>query len=250
LQANANSIRKMTVTPYNKETGKKEQVAEMFNNISHRYDFLNHFLSMGIDKLWRRKVVKLMRQGNPNKVLDIATGTADLAIEASKIANTQITGIDISEGMLTVGRKKIETLNLQHRIALSLADSENLPFESQSFDAITCGFGVRNFEHLDLGLAEMYRVLKPGGRVLILEFSKPENFPIKQLYNFYFSAILPFFGKIISKDNSAYTYLPESVKAFPYGKEFIAKLTNCGFNLLKEYKLSFGIASIYWAEKK
>jgi len=203
------------VTPYKNDSSKKEQVTTMFNAIAYRYDFMNNLLSLGIHKSWRRKTVRLLRPLKPQLILDVATGTADFAIEAMKLSPVKITGVDISEGMLNLGKVKVSKRNLDKHIELMLADSENLPFESNSFDAITIGFGVRNFEHLEKGLAEMYRVLKPGGMIAILEFSKPKNFPIKQLYNFYFKRITPLAGKIFSKDSSAYTYLPESVQAFP-----------------------------------
>lgn len=235
----------MTVTPYNSNKSKKEQVAEMFDNISHRYDFLNHFLSLGIDKLWRKKVVKLIKKQSPEKILDIATGTADLAIAMTACGATQIQGIDISEGMLAIGRKKIQDKKLQHLISLQWGDSEDIPFTDAQFDAVTVAFGVRNFEHPLKGLQEIYRVLKPGGMIYILEFSQPQGFPIRPLYFFYFRHILPVWGKIVSKDPAAYTYLPESVKAFPYGEAFLNLLTEAGFKKPTDQSLSFGIASIY-----
>lgn len=236
--------------PYkSQEKGKKEQIAGMFNNIAHRYDFLNHFLSVGIDTLWRKKVVKLLAPGKPSTILDIATGTGDLAITAIRLHPKQITGIDISAGMLKIGVEKIRQKGLSDIITLQEADSENLPFENESYDAVMVAFGVRNFENLEKGLSEMARVLKTGGKCAILEFSKPETFPIKQLYQFYFLKILPGVGKIFSKDDSAYTYLPESVNEFPSGKSFLTILTKTGFKNPVQYKLSFGIASIYLVEK-
>lgn len=235
----------MAVTPYNSNKSKKEQVAEMFDNISHRYDFLNHFLSLGIDKIWRKKVVKLIKKQSPEKILDIATGTADLAIAMAASGATQIQGIDISEGMLAIGRKKITDKKLQHLISLQWGDSEDIPFPDAQFDAVTVAFGVRNFEHPLKGLQEIYRVLKPGGMIYVLEFSQPQRFPIRQLYFFYFLHILPLWGKIVSKDPAAYTYLPESVKAFPYGEAFLKLLTEAGFKKPTDQPLSFGIASIY-----
>lgn len=238
------------VKPYaSKEGSKKEQVAQMFDNISARYDFLNHLLSMGIDKGWRRKVVKIVRQSNPSVILDIATGTGDLAIALSKIEGTQITGCDISAGMLKVGEEKVAKKGLSNRIKLQLGDSENLPFEDNSFDAITVAFGVRNFENLEKGLEEIYRVVKPGGRVVVLEFSSPTAFPFKQIYRFYFKYILPTIGKLVSKDDSAYTYLPESVDAFPYGDRFIAILNKLGYSQPVAKEVTFGIATIYSATK-
>jgi demethylmenaquinone methyltransferase/2-methoxy-6-polyprenyl-1,4-benzoquinol methylase len=239
-----------TVTPYNDNNkGKKEQVAEMFNNIAPKYDFLNHFLSMGIDVLWRKKAIKLLRQSQPKQLLDIATGTGDFAIEALSLNPDKVIGVDISEGMLGMGKIKIEKKGLQSKIELLLGDSEKLPFQDNTFDAITVGFGVRNFENLEKGLTDMHRVLKSGGTALVLEFSKPKAFPIKQLYNFYFSAILPLLGKMLSKDSSAYTYLPESVKAFPDGEDFLAIYRKVGFIDVKQIPLSFGIASIYIGKK-
>ena len=238
------------VKPYQQQEGsKKEQVADMFNNISPKYDFLNHVLSMGIDIIWRKNAVKILKSKKPTSVLDVATGTADFAIQNTGSGATKITGIDISAGMLDVGRKKIKAKGLDHVIQLRLADSEQLPFDDNSFDAITVGFGVRNFENLEKGLTEMLRVLKPGGTCLILEFSKPQKFPIKQLYQFYFKYILPTVGKLISKDSSAYTYLPDSVDAFPYGERFTSILKTIGYKNTKVRPQTFGIASIYEASK-
>lgn len=240
----------MTVIPYKEQTsGKKEQVATMFNNISKKYDFLNHFLSLGIDILWRKKAIKLLKELQPKIILDIATGTGDFAIEALSLNPTKIIGIDISEGMLAVGKEKMKQKGVTHIIDLQLGDSENLSFDDNYFDAYTVGFGVRNFEHLEKGLAEMLRVLKPNGRAIILEFSKPKAFPVKQLYNFYFNHILPTIGNLISKDNAAYTYLPESVNAFPEGDEFVNILNNLGYKNVQAIPLMFGISSIYTATK-
>ena len=239
------------LTPYKNDTsGKKEQVALMFNNIARRYDFLNHFLSMGIDKVWRRKTINTLK-GVPEKpiLLDVASGTGDLAITALKLNPEKIVGIDISEEMLRFGREKIKKKEFDKIITLQKGDSENIEFENYYFDGITVAFGVRNFENLNKGLGEMYRVLKPGGKVAILEFSKPKAFPIKQLYNFYFKRILPFIGKIVSKDNAAYTYLPESVNLFPERDAFIGELEKVNFKNCKHKALSFGIASIYSADK-
>lgn len=239
------------VTPYkNNNKTKKDQVAQMFNNIAPRYDLLNHLLSMGIDKIWRWKAISLLKGIAPKKILDIATGTGDFAIAALRLKPESIIGIDISSEMLNVGKQKINKKKLNDTIKLQLGDSEDMCFPDNSFDAITVGFGARNFENLNKGLKEMYRVVKPGGRVLILEFSKPKNFPVKQVYNFYFSNILPFWGRIISKDKAAYTYLPESVNAFPEGKHFLEIYRNCGFSNVRQVVLSFGIASIYVGEKK
>jgi demethylmenaquinone methyltransferase/2-methoxy-6-polyprenyl-1,4-benzoquinol methylase len=226
-------------------TGKKEQVRVMFDNIAHKYDFLNHFLSAGIDIGWRKKLVKMINKHQPQHTLDVATGTADLAIALAKKTKTPIIGIDISNGMLDIGREKLKKLNLDQQIVLQQADSENLPFDDNVFDAVMVAFGVRNFENLDKGLAEMNRVLKPGGMLAVLEFSRPRKFPVKQLYNFYFRFILPFLGRLISKDKGAYTYLPESVGKFPDGQDFINHLTSCGYHKNSERRLSFGIATIY-----
>jgi demethylmenaquinone methyltransferase/2-methoxy-6-polyprenyl-1,4-benzoquinol methylase len=238
------------VTPYkNQTTSKKEQVASMFNAIAPKYDFLNQLLSLGIHKGWRRKAIQLLQAGKPKIILDIATGTADFAIEAMKLNPEKIVGVDISEGMLKLGIEKINKLGLQNKIELKLGDSENLPFSDNNFDAITVGFGVRNFENLEKGIADIYRVLNPGGMLAILEFSKPSMFPVKQFYNFYFRYITPFVGKLFSKDSSAYTYLPESVNAFPAGEEFLKILVQAGFRETKAISLTFGIASIYIAKK-
>ena len=240
----------MTVIPYKeKQETKKEQVATMFNKISHKYDFLNHFLSLGIDILWRKKAVKMLAPHQPKKILDIATGTADFAIEALKLNPDEIIGIDISEGMLNVGKEKINKKGVDNIISLELGDSENLQFEAAYFDAYTVAFGVRNFENLEKGLTEMLRVLKPNGTGIILEFSKPRKFPVKQLYNFYFNKILPGIGKMVSKDTAAYTYLPESVYAFPDGEDFVQLLTKIGYKDAKATTLLFGIATIYKASK-
>jgi len=239
-----------TVIPYKeKENSKKEQVAEMFDNISHRYDFLNHFLSLGIDKLWRKKAVNILRPSDPKMILDVATGTGDFALECLSLNPQKIYGIDISNGMLEKGREKITKRKEDQRIELKYGDSENIPFEDDTFDAITVAFGVRNFENLEKGLTDMRRVLKKGGKAVILEFSKPKAFPIKQIYNFYFHKVLPFIGKIVSKDASAYTYLPESVEAFPEGATFEGILKKLDYNLDRTHSLFFGIASIYVVQK-
>jgi len=219
----------------------------MFDQISHRYDFLNHFLSLGIDKLWRKKAVKILRSFNPDTVLDVATGTADFAIAALDSGAKEIVGIDISEGMLSVGREKVKKYN--GRIRLERGDSEHIQFNDQTFDAIIVAFGVRNFEHLQKGLTEMRRVLKPGGHLIVLEFSKPSAFPVKQVYNFYFKYILPFWGNLLAKHKTAYSYLPESVMAFPEGEQFVAELKKAGYSSAENRPLSFGISSIYIAQK-
>lgn len=233
----------------NSETSKKRQVEEMFNDISPKYDLLNHLLSANIDKLWRNRVVRMLEQKQPKTIIDIATGTADFALAASYIKNCIITGIDISEGMLEVGREKINKKGLNDRIKLVKADSENLPFEQDSFDAAIVGFGVRNFETLKKGLSEIFRVLKPGGEFYVLEFSRPSKTPVKQFYRFYFTRILPLVGGIISKNRNAYTYLPESVNEFPDGVNFLSILAETGFTETQYFEQTFGIATIYKACK-
>ena len=240
----------MQVVPYKEgDKTKKEQVADMFNNISPRYDLLNHTLSLGIDILWRKKAIRILKPYAPQTVLDIATGTGDFAIEAVKLKPIKIIGVDISEGMLAVGKEKMAQKGLSDLIELSYGDAENLSFEDNKFDAITVAFGVRNFENLKKGLSEMFRVTSEGGHVMIIEFSKPAKFPVKQLYNFYFNSILPKIGKMVSKDNAAYQYLPESVAAFPDGQEFLKILNEVGYKEAKCIPLTFGISSIYWARK-
>jgi demethylmenaquinone methyltransferase/2-methoxy-6-polyprenyl-1,4-benzoquinol methylase len=240
----------MTALPNKKsEQSKKGQVEEMFNNISPKYDLLNHLLSANIDKLWRRKTIKMLEPYQPELILDIATGTADFAVAATRINGAKVVGIDISEGMLEVGRRKIQRKALTNIIELIKADSEKLPFENNTFDAAIVGFGVRNFENLKKGLSEIKRVLKPGGVFFILEFSKPTQSPYKQFYQFYFTKVLPFIGRQISKDNNAYTYLPESVNEFPDGDKFLTILADVGFVRNKCFLQTFGIASIYEAHK-
>lgn len=229
---------------------KKAQVADMFNNIAGRYDFLNHFLSMGIDKGWRKKAIAEVAQVQPRAILDVATGTGDMAIAAAKtIKPEKITGVDIAGQMLEVGRKKIADNNLSSIITLQTGDSESMPFATGEFDAVMCAYGVRNFEHLEAGLTEMCRVLHPGGKVVILEFSHPTNLVVKSLYHFYFRYILPTLGKLLSKHSTAYTYLPESVMAFPEGRRFCEILEHCGFKNAKARPLTFGVTTLYTAEK-
>jgi demethylmenaquinone methyltransferase / 2-methoxy-6-polyprenyl-1,4-benzoquinol methylase len=239
----------MTLPYKNVHKSKKEQVADMFDNISGNYDFLNHFLSGGIDVLWRKKAIKYLKKEHPKLILDVATGTADFAIEALKANPEKIIGIDISEGMLKVGKEKLRKMNLEGKIELQRGDSENLPFEDEVFDAVTVAFGVRNFENLEKGLKNMYRVLKKGGIMIVLEFSRPNKFPVSALYGFYFKYILPVIGKLVSRDNSAYTYLPESVSNFPQGNEFINILNNTGFASTRWIKLTWGISSLYICRK-
>lgn len=234
------------ITPYEaSELSKKKQVEQMFDNISPKYDLLNRILSGGIDIQWRKDVIKIVKAAKPKTILDIATGTGDLAIMMAKSTDAQITGLDLSAGMLEVGRKKVQAEGLTNRVEMIQGDSENLPFADNTFDCITVSFGVRNFENLEKGLAEICRILKPGGTFVILEFSYPTAFPMKQLYTFYSKYILPAIGKLISKDQSAYTYLPDSVAAFPHGEEMKNILKNVNFIQPIDKKLTFGIASIY-----
>ncbi|MCB9235093.1 MAG: bifunctional demethylmenaquinone methyltransferase/2-methoxy-6-polyprenyl-1,4-benzoquinol methylase UbiE [Bacteroidia bacterium] len=238
------------VTPYKDASKtKKEQVANMFDNIAGSYDFLNHSLSLGIDILWRRKAIRKLGEIKPKVMLDIATGTGDFAIEALKLKPTRVVGLDISEGMLEVGRKKMAKVKGGEIVEMVYGDSENLLFEDNSIDAVTVGFGVRNFENLGKGLSEICRVLRPGGRAAILEPAIPRYFPMKQLFFLYFRGILPFIGKLISGDNAAYTYLPESVRAFPNGKEFTDICIEAGFTKTTYTSLTFGICSMYILEK-
>jgi len=239
-----------TITPYNQQEAKKTQVADMFNNISKTYDFLNHFLSLGIDIIWRKKAINELKADNPQLILDVATGTGDFAFEALSILDPKkITGVDISQGMLDIAQQKINKRGLGDKFEIKLGDSEKLPFEANEFDAVTVAYGVRNFENLEIGLADINRVLKPGGKAVVLEFSKPKAFPIKQLYNFYFTYITPGIGKLFSKDARAYSYLPESVAAFPDGEKFVALMQKAGFKNTKCRPLAFGICSIYTGVK-
>lgn len=238
----------MTVTPYSSDGSKREQVEQMFDAISPKYDLLNRLFSLGIDQGWRRKVIRMVGEEPVGSLLDVATGTADLAIMAASKAR-HVMGIDISEGMLKHGRTKVDQRGLTQRITLQQADSTELPFADATFDAITVAFGVRNFEDLSKGLREMIRVLKPGGRIFILEFSKPQRAPMKQLFRFYFHTIMPFVGRIVSKDNSAYTYLPQSVDAFPEGARFLQLLNEAGAQGPTAIPLTGGIATIYAARK-
>ena len=238
------------VKPYKEADGsKKEQVAQMFDQISGRYDFLNHFLSFGIDKGWRRKLVREAKKNAPERILDIATGTGDVAIALEKTGASEIIGLDISNGMLEVGRQKVTKRGMHPKVRLEFGDSENIRYEDDSFDLVTAAFGVRNFEHLDQGLSEMVRVTRKGGSVIVLEFSKPASSPFRQLYGFYSEYILPAFGRLLSKDESAYSYLPESVKAFPYGSAFLEHMKSAGLSELRCVPLTFGVASLYIGKK-
>jgi demethylmenaquinone methyltransferase/2-methoxy-6-polyprenyl-1,4-benzoquinol methylase len=237
-----------TVKPYASEGSKREQVELMFDRISPKYDLLNRLCSLGTDQGWRRKVIRLLGQEPVEHLLDVATGTADLAIMASKKAN-RVTGADISAGMLAHGRSKVEKAGLSDRITLVQADAANLPFADNTFDAITVAFGVRNFEDLAQGLRGMARVLRPGGRLFVLEFSTPRQTPFKQLFRFYFHRIMPIIGRLVSKDDAAYSYLPASVDAFPQGEQFSSILRSCGFRDVRAQLLTFGVATLYVARK-
>ena len=242
------------ITPYEstESRAKKEQVAEMFDNIAHSYDALNHFFSLGIDVLWRKKSIRMLKKRSPKKLMDVATGTADFAIEAQRMGLNaeEIIGVDISAGMLEIGRKKVAKKGYSETIDLQLGDSENLPFDDDYFDAYTVAFGVRNFENLEKGMTEMLRVLRPGGMGLVLEFSKPKSFPFKQLFWFYFRVVMPVVGQLVSRDSRAYTYLPESVKVFPQGEEFVAIMEKCGYKNIEQTRLTGGIATIYTGTKE
>ena len=232
-----------------RQTAKKADVRDMFDSIAPRYDFLNHFLSMGIDRFWRRKAIRIIGKHQHNKILDIATGTGDMAILASKLKPELIAGVDISSEMINVQKQKLAKRKLDHLIKPQVADGENIPFDTDTFDIVMTAFGVRNFENLEKGLQEMHRVLNDGGMALILEFSSPQKSPFKQLYNFYFTRILPRIGRLVSKDMRAYTYLPDSVSTFPSGNDFTEILEDAGFNNTRSIPLTFGIASIYTGEK-
>ena len=242
---------KAVVTPYDDtEVSKKGQVTSMFDKIAPYYDNLNRVLSLGIDILWRKKAIKLLSKEHPSSILDIATGTCDLAIEAAKVIKPkEIVGMDISANMLSIGNDKIKKKGLDSIISLDLGDSENLHYETGRFDAVMAAFGVRNFENLEKGLAEMFRVLRPGGTMMVLEFSKPRYFPLKQLFNIYFKYILPVIGKVRSKDANAYKYLYESVQVFPDYDDFTNILKKLGFTQTSYKVLSAGICTIYLAKK-
>ncbi|MDO5570713.1 MAG: bifunctional demethylmenaquinone methyltransferase/2-methoxy-6-polyprenyl-1,4-benzoquinol methylase UbiE [Bacteroidales bacterium] len=234
------------ILPYEGKDSKGTQVKRMFDSIAHSYDSLNITLSMGIDRLWRRYAMKSLKTFSPKIILDVATGTADMAIlENRKLSPEKIIGIDLSEGMLEVGRKKIRNCSMEDTIFLECQDCLNLKFDDNSFDAVTVGFGVRNFESLERGFAEMYRVLRPGGVLLVLELSTPVNFPMKQLYSFYSSTVIPALGKVVSKDKSAYDYLNKSVKAVPQGEQMASIFRNAGFNEVVYDRYTFGICTNY-----
>ena len=239
------------ITPFkNSEKGKKEQVAEMFDGIAGKYDFMNRFLSAGIDVRWRKKAIKILAKDNPAHVLDMATGTADMAIMACKLLKgTRITGIDLSEGMLEVGRKKVEKENLTGRIQLQLGDSEAIKFSENTFDAVMAAFGVRNFGNLEKGLSEMHRVMKPGAQLVILEFSKPEKRAIRGLYNIYMRLVAPTVARWFRQNREAYEYLQESADAFPERRNFVEILNKLGFTETGYKPLSLGICCIYTGRK-
>ncbi len=239
-----------TVKPYNLEEGKKQQVERMFDRIAPKYDFLNRLLSAGIDVWWRKKAISFLKDDGPKKVLDVATGTADVALETFRqLRPEQIVGIDIANEMLEIGREKIKKAGFSTQISLETGDCEKLRFENDSFDAVTVAFGVRNFENLEKGLAEMCRVLKKEGKVVILEFSMPQKWPMRQLYGAYFRFVLPLVGRLTSRDPRAYDYLFESVQTFPQGDEFLNILARVGFRPLAAHRLTFGICSVYLARK-
>ena len=238
----------MQVKPYNTDQSKKTEVEDMFDNIAPKYDLLNHVLSMKIDVLWRNTLVKWMNRDAPKLVLDVATGTGDLAIAVQKGTGAEVVGLDLSQQMLNVGIDKIKKLNLDQKISMQKGDAENLPFEDNKFDAVSVAFGVRNFENLEKGLAELRRVVKENSSVYILEFSKVEGV-LAPFYMFYFKNILPQIGKLVSKDNRAYTYLPDSVNAFPFGEKMKQILLDTGYSKVEYKKLSLGIATIYKATK-
>ena len=221
----------------------------MFDNIAHRYDFLNHLLSLGIDITWRKKAVKFIGTIQPKKILDVASGTGDFAFEALALKPEKVVGFDLSEGMMNYGRAKAARLNVSDTVQFVKGDSEKMPFDDNSFDAVTVGFGVRNFENLEAGLREMYRVTRVGGKVAILEASQPQNTIIRALYGLYFGNVVPMIGRLFSKDARAYSYLPESVKAFPEGFEFVKILENIGFRNIKWQPLTFGACAFYSMEK-
>ena len=237
--------------PYNQEQSKKEQVEQMFDNIAPTYDRLNHIMSLNIDRVWRRRVMRIVRRSKAHKIMDVATGTGDLAIAmAKRVDRTQILGVDLSEEMLAVARRKVEKQGLEERIMLEKGDAENLAMVStESIDAATVAFGVRNFENIERGLSEIYRTLKPGGKLVVLEFSMPKNRLVRWVYSQYAHRLLPRIGGMISKDKKAYTYLPDSVEEFPAPERFAEMLRSVGFTRVKTRSQSFGIAYIYDATK-
>lgn len=239
-----------SIKPYNKEGKKSELVEEMFDNIAPAYDKLNHTLSMGIDRCWRKKAIRTLRPFHPKRMMDVATGTGDFAILACReLQPDSLTGIDISEGMMNVGREKVKQARLSDKITFAREDCTCLSFADGSFDAVTVAFGIRNFEGLDKGLSEMCRVLVPGGHLVILELSTPDRFPMKQLFGIYSKVVIPLIGKCISKDNSAYTYLPQSIRAFPQGEVMQEVIRKAGFSEVRFKRLTFGTCTLYTATK-
>lgn len=239
------------ILPYNKEEEKGTQVKRMFDSIAHKYDLLNHTLSLGFDKGWRRKGIARLRPFSPQSILDIATGTGDLAISMYKTLKPRhIIGADISEGMMDIGRKKVADAGYADHISFEYQDSMDLSYPDNTFDAVTAAFGIRNFEDIEKGIAEMYRVLKPGGHLMILELSTPESFPMKQLYTIYSKTVIPTLGRLFSKQKEAYNYLPASIKAFPQGKVMTGLLTHKGFENAQVHTFTFGICSLYTANKE
>ena len=237
------------VKPYGQEGKKVEQVERMFDHIAPAYDRLNHLMSLGIDRSWRRTALKWLRPHRPALVLDVATGTGDFAIQACRmLPSASLTGVDLSEGMMQVGRRKVEQAGLAARIDFQREDCEALTFSDASFDAVTVAFGIRNFEHLDRGLREMCRVLRPGGHLVILELSTPDRFPMKQLYRIY-SRLIPLMGRLVSHDRSAYTYLPQSIRAFPQGEVMSESIRRAGFSDVRFRRLTFGVCTLYMATK-
>ena len=237
------------VKPYGQEGKKVEQVERMFDHIAPAYDRLNHLMSLGIDRSWRRTALKWLRPHRPALVLDVATGTGDFAIQACRmLPSASLTGVDLSEGMMQVGRRKVEQAGLAARIDFQREDCEALTFSDASFDAVTVAFGIRNFEHLDRGLREMCRVLRPGGHLVILELSTPDRLPMKQLYRIY-SRLIPLMGRLVSHDRSAYTYLPQSIRAFPQGEVMSESIRRAGFSDVRFRRLTFGVCTLYMATK-
>ena len=238
------------IKPYNTEESKAKQVEEMFDNIAPTYDHLNHLLSFDIDKFWRRKAIRMLKPFQPQQIMDVATGTGDFAIQAYQILRPKrLLGIDISEGMMNIGREKVKQAHLSEYISFMKEDCMSLSFPDNQFDAITVAFGIRNFEDLDKGLREMYRVLVPEGHLVILELSYPEKFIIKQLYDIYAGLIIPTIGKMLSKDHMAYTYLPQTIKAFPQGEVMKNILHKAGFRKAIFKRLTFGACTLYFATK-
>jgi len=244
------TYRQELVLPYSKNGEKREQVKEMFDHIAHSYDQLNLTLSLGIDRYWRNKAIRTLAAHHPKRLLDVATGTGDFAmLECRKLHPQRLIGIDISEGMMDIGRQKVQEAGLSDQITFQYNDCTALSFADKSFDAITVAFGIRNFDGLDKGLSEMYRVLQPGGHLVILELSTPQHFPMRQFYHLYTKTVMPMVGKLVSKDNSAYTYLPQSIEACPQGEAMVSIISRAGFEDVQFERLTFGICTLYTAIK-